>query len=105
MFVFLLDEDADCHSRCAHRLRNDRGFARGGVERADRGVRPYGWVASSVVGRADVGSELSAAGGRSSEVSEWPRSKFPASAVRQRRNFGHRNRIIVPYAPFTDSIS
>ncbi len=47
--------------------------------------------------RADVGSELSAASGRSSEVSEWPRSKFPASAVRQRRNFGHRNRIIVPY--------
>ena len=39
----------------------------GGVERADRGVRPYGWVASSVVGRDDVG--------------------------------------IVPYAPFTDSIS
>ena len=27
-------------------------------------------------GRADVGSELSAAGGRGSEVSEWPRSKF-----------------------------
>ena len=47
--------------------------------------------------RADVGSELSAASGRSSEVSEWPRSKFPASAVRQRRNFGHRNRVIVPY--------
>ena len=47
--------------------------------------------------RADVGSELSAAGGRGSEVSEWPRSKFPASAVRQRRNFGHRNRIIGPY--------
>ena len=44
-----------------------------------------------------VGSELSAAGGRGSEVSEWPRSKFPASAVRQRRNFGHRNRIIGPY--------
>ena len=82
-----------------------RVFVRGTVERADRGVRPYGWVASSVVGRDDVGSELSAAGGRSSEVSEWPRSKFPASAVRQRRNFGHRNRIIVPYAPFTDRIS
>ena len=49
------------------------------------------------VGRADVGSELSAASGRGSEVSEWPRSKFPASAVRQRRNFGHRNRIIGPY--------
>mgnify|MGYP004521678193 CR=1 FL=1 len=29
-----------------------------------------------VGGRADVGSELSAAGGRGSEVSEWPRSKF-----------------------------
>ena len=41
-----------------------------------------------------MGSELSAASGRSSEVSEWPRSKFPASAVRQRRNFGHRNRVI-----------
>ena len=50
--------------------------------------------------RADVGSELSAAGGRGSEVSEWPRSKFPASAVRQRRNFGHRNRIIGPYGGF-----
>ena len=44
-----------------------------------------------------MGSELSAASGRGSEVSEWPRSKFPASAVRQRRNFGHRNRIIGPY--------
>ena len=58
--------------------------------------------AGSAVGRADVGSELSAAGGRGSEVSEWPRSKFPASAVRQRRNFGHRNRNIrtpVPSAP------
>ena len=54
-------------------------------------------VARSAVGRADVGSELSAASGRSSEVSEWPRSKFPASAVRQRRNFGHRNRVIGPY--------
>ena len=44
-----------------------------------------------------MGSELSAAGGRGSEVSEWPRSKFPASAVRQRKNFGHRNRVIGPY--------
>ena len=49
------------------------------------------------VRRDDVGSELSAASGRSSEVSEWPRSKFPVSAVRQRRNFGHHNRVIVPY--------
>ena len=48
-------------------------------------------------GRDDVGSELSAASGRGSEVSEWPRSKLGASAVRQRKNFGHRNRIIVPY--------
>ena len=44
-----------------------------------------------------MGSELSAASGRGSEVSEWPRSKLGASAVRQRRNFGHRNRIIGPY--------
>ncbi len=44
-----------------------------------------------------MGSELSAASGRGSEVSEWPRSKFPAPAVRQRRNFGHRNRVIGPY--------
>ena len=35
--------------------RNDKGFARDTVERADRVVRPYGWVASSVVGRDDVG--------------------------------------------------
>ncbi len=51
------EEGTDCHSRCAHRLRNDT-FLR------------------SAVGRADVGSELSAASGRGSEVSEWPRSKF-----------------------------
>ena len=44
-----------------------------------------------------MGSELSAASGRRSEASEWLRSKFQASAVRQRRNFGHRNRIIGPY--------
>ena len=44
-----------------------------------------------------MGSELSAASGRRSEASEWPRSKFSASAVRQRKNFGHRNRIIGPY--------
>ena len=31
-------------------------------------------------------------------MSEWPRSKFQTSAVRQRRNFGHRNRGIVPVA-------
>ena len=89
--------------RSARRFAMTRVFVRGTVERADRGVRPYGWVASSVVGRDDVGSELSAAGGRSSEVSEWPRSKFPASAVRQRRNFGHRSRITPPYERGTRS--
>ena len=36
--------DADCHSQCAHWLRNDRFFARSAVRnrRADRVVRPYG---------------------------------------------------------------
>ena len=72
--------------------------------------RAAGWghpalrrVTRGAVGRDDVGSELSAASGRSSEVSEWPRSKFPASAVRQRRNFGHRNRVIGPYESVTRS--
>ena len=47
-----------------------------------------------------VGSDPSTAGGGRSEVSEWPRSKSQAFAVRQRRNFGHRNRdICVPPAP------
>ena len=41
------------------------------------------------------GSEPSAAGGGYSEVSEWQRSKFQAPAVRQRRNFGHRNSAII----------
>ena len=53
--------------RALRALAMTRVFAMGGVERADRVVCPYGWVASSVVGRDDVG--------------------------------------IVPYAPFTDSIS
>ena len=74
----LSQKDADCHSQCAHWLRNDR-------------------VTGSTVTRDDVGSELSAASGGGSEVSEGLRSKVHASAVRQRRNFGHRNRDIVPY--------
>ena len=65
-----------------------------------RGETPPFFRSKACGVRADVGSELSAAGGRGSEVSEWPRSKFPASAVRQRRNFGHRNRIIGPYGCF-----
>ena len=107
------DGGTDCHSQCAHWLRNDTVFARsamGGRPQGsplrkrykgcggggDRKGRPCGSVTWSAWRRDDVGSELSAAGGRGSEVSEWPRSKFPASAVRQRRNFGHRNRVIVP---------
>ena len=39
------------------------------------------------------GDDPSAAGGGYSEVSEWPRSKFQAPAVRQRRNFGHRSSV------------
>ena len=38
-----------------------------------------------------LGSEPSAASGGYSEVSAWPRSKFQAPAVRQRRNFWARN--------------
>ena len=48
-----------------------------------------------------MGSEPSAACGRYSEGSEWQRSKFQAPAVRQRRNFGHRNRITPPYETVT----
>ena len=66
---------------------------------------PLRMVARSACVRADVGSELSAAGGRGSEVSEWPRSKFSASAVRQRGNFGHRNRVIGPYESVTRSVT
>ena len=51
--------------------------------------------------RRGEGSESSAAGGRRSEMSEWPRSKFQTFAVRQRRNFGHRNRITLPYGGTT----
>ena len=69
--------------------------------RVVREADPCGCVTRGAAKRADVGSELSAAGGRGSEVSEWPRSKFSASAVRQRKNFGHRNRIIGPYGSAT----
>ena len=48
-------------------------------------------------GRADVGSESSAAGGGRSERSQWLRSKLGASAVKPRRNFEHRKRVIGPY--------
>ena len=75
----------------------------GKIAAGEDSARTEGYKECSV--QADVGSEPSAAGGRRSEMSEWPRSKFPASAVRQRRNFGNRNRIIGPYGGFNDRIS
>ena len=66
--------DADCHSRCAHRLRNDMVFARSRYKASgrtgadgpmealqevqwagDRKGRPYGGPQEGVVRRADVG--------------------------------------------------
>ena len=45
--------DADCHSQCAHWLRNDREFYRGCGRRADVGIGPYGYIiVSAVVVRA-----------------------------------------------------
>ena len=37
-------------------------------------------------------------------MSEWPRSKFQASAVRQRGNFGYRNRTAAPYTKEVDIV-
>ena len=71
-------------------MRIATGGVRTGNDRSRKNLR----VISRPVRRLVVGSESSAASGRGSEVSEWPQSKFPASAVRQRRNFGHRNRVI-----------
>ena len=34
--------DADCHSQCAHWLRNDRGFYKGCGGRRSEGTPPYG---------------------------------------------------------------
>ena len=51
------------------------GVTRGAVKRGVEDAAPYAPYETSI-GRDDVGSELSAASGRSSEVSEWPRSKF-----------------------------
>ncbi len=69
-------------------------IATGALRPRNDGSRKNLRVIPRPVRRLVVGSEPSAASGRGSEVSEWPRSKFPASAVRQRRNFGHRNRVI-----------
>ena len=86
-----------CPSHGRGRTPPLRRVTRSAVKRGVEDAAPYGGVTRSACVRDDVGSELSAASGRSSEVSEWLRSKFPASAVRQHRNFGHRNRVIVPY--------
>lgn len=51
-----------------------------------------------------AGMRITAASGRRSEMSEWPQSKFQAFAVRQRGNFGRRNRAIGPYGGFTRGV-
>ena len=51
-----------------------------------------------------VGMRVAAASGRRSEMSEGPRSKFQAFVVRQRGNFGRRNRAIGPYGGFTRGV-
>ena len=43
---------ADCHSPCAHWLRNDREFYMGCGRRADVGIGPYGYIARGA-GRAE----------------------------------------------------
>ncbi len=51
--------DADCHSRCAHRLRNDT-FSRSAVQARAGGVepRPYGSVTRGAMGGRPQGSPL-----------------------------------------------
>lgn len=51
-----------------------------------------------------AGMRITAASGRRSEMSEWPRSNFQAFAVRQRRNLGRRNRAIGLYGGFTRGV-
>ena len=50
------DGGTDCHSQCAHWLRNDRVFhgVRGKAGRVVREADPYGGVTRSADGRADV---------------------------------------------------
>ena len=51
--------DADCHSQCAHWLRNDTlQGVRCKPGRADRGVRPYGSATRGAVGGRPQGSPL-----------------------------------------------
>ena len=51
-----------------------------------------------------AGMRITAASGRRSEMSEWPRSNFQAFAVRQRGNLARRNRAIGPYGGFTRGV-
>ena len=72
----------------------ERNMAAGGIEK--KGCRAAAAKSDPRPGARNIptgGRDPSAAGGGYSEVSEWPRSKFQASAVRQRRNFGHRNSV------------
>ena len=68
--------EADCHDQFANWSRNDMVFSGGAVNGASRTPPPTDALLRMRWRRADVGSELSAASGRGSEVSEWPRSKF-----------------------------
>ena len=72
----------------------ERNMAAGGIEKKVVGpLRPKVTRARERGILFAGGSNPSAAGGGYSEVSEWPRSKFQAPAVRQRRNFGHRSSV------------
>ena len=93
--LYRISCDVSLRSQCARWSRNPYSFCRAGCPHPAVPVLRHISCNVSLRGRiAPVGSELSAAGGRGSKVSEWPRSKFPASPVRQRGNFGHRNRDI-----------
>ena len=92
--IFLRGAYRDCHtSDIGHWFAMTTFFAFTALGRQSR--RPL-QRAICVYRRGDVGSEMSAASGGRSESSEWQRSKFQASAARQRRNFGHRNRTSPP---------
>ena len=51
----------DCHSQCAHWLRNDMVFTRGAVRRADVGIGPYENATRGAMGGRPQGSPLRSA--------------------------------------------
>ena len=65
-----------------------------------RAVRKY--APPFFVGAA--GMRITAASGRRSEMSEWPRSKFSSVRRKAARKFGCRNRVIGPYGGFTSGM-